>query len=72
MDESLIYPKGERVWKTHYEDGEIQYVVTTKGNNREVYYLYRVKGNSFEKMGKSPSPIELEEKYAATIRKKGR
>ena len=56
-------PKDERVWMSYRSsDGKIRFVVTSKAS-RETYFLYEADGEGFKKLGKSPSPAQLEEKY---------
>ena len=56
-------PKGERVWVTITAKSGDVYLITAKENNRETYYLYKVKNNKVEKIAKNPNPLELEAKY---------
>lgn len=59
------YPKGEKVWMTYYSSAhEIQYIITTKQNNRDNYYCYEYTDDGiFKKVGRAKSPTDLEEKY---------
>lgn len=61
-----IAPKGERLWTTYYnERQELLFILTSKENSRDFYYLYRVgEGEKLTKLGKARSPRELEEKFA--------
>ena len=60
----MNYPKGEKVWVSYRtENGELRFILTSKQQSRDVYFLYEVDGNSFKKLGKSKSPLELEEKF---------
>lgn len=61
----MNYPKGEKVWVSYYtENGELRFILTSKQQSRDVYFLYEVDGNAFKKLGKSKSPLELEEKFS--------
>ena len=60
----MIYPKGERVWAGYYDRaGNLLFIVTSKENSRDWYYLYEPAGDKFKKLGKAKSPPELENKY---------
>ena len=60
----MNYPKDEKVWVSYRtENGELRFILTSKQQSRDVYFLYEVDGNSFKKLGKSKSPLELEEKF---------
>lgn len=56
-------PKSEKIWvKRITVSGEVYYI-TSKENDRGVYYLYKMNGDKAVKLGKSKSPTELEQKY---------
>jgi hypothetical protein len=65
---ALKYPKGERVWLAFYSGKhELQYIITSKENNREFYFLYTpLPDGTFKKFGKSRSPAELEERFLSS------
>ena len=51
--------KGERIWVTQTTKSGNIYYITSKEFDRNVYYLYRLKGDRVVKIGKSKSPNEL-------------
>lgn len=64
MDKSKYkFPKGENVW-TYYcnASGELMFIMTAK-IQRDYYYLYELNDTSFIKLGRSKSPIDLEQKF---------
>lgn len=59
----LKYPKGERVWRSYYnESKELRFIITSK-STRDVYFLYELINGEFKKLGKAKTPPELVEKY---------
>lgn len=66
MDSSLC-PKGEMIWVSYYNsNGELKYIITSKNNSRENYFLYSVNCDSIKKLGKSSSPQDLVEKFGVS------
>ena len=62
--QELTLPKGERSWVGYYNlAGERLFLLTSKQNSREWYFLYEVHGATLKKLGKAHSPTELEEKF---------
>lgn len=60
----LVIPKGETVWAGYYNPSDtLRFIVTTKGNSREYYYLYESVDGVFKKLGKAKSPKDLEKKF---------
>lgn len=55
-------PSGETLWVIYCVGGIKRWVVTSK-QARDYYFLYKVNGESLEKVGKARTPSELEEKY---------
>lgn len=57
----IIPPKNECAWLTEFDcDGVPQYLITSKINNRDVYFLYKVlDGRKLEKISKGKNPKEL-------------
>lgn len=56
--------KGERVWCAYYSLANVpMFVITSKKDSREVYFIYEFKDGELKKLGKSKSPGELERKY---------
>ena len=49
-----------KIWVSYMKDGKAQYVIATKANSREYYYLYKVDGDGYIKVAKAKSPLELE------------
>ena len=57
-------PKGETAWMGYYDTSHnLRFLVTSKSNNREFYFLYEVVDGALKKLGKSRSPKELEDKH---------
>ena len=72
--ESKYYPKSEIAWMGYYTaSGELRYIVTSKRSNRDYYYLYRILDDKSEKLGRAPSPKELEARFDVmeSLRKEG-
>jgi len=60
----MTWPKGERIWAGYYDRaGHLLFIVTSKQNNRDWYYLYALEDDEFKKLGKAKSPPELENKF---------
>lgn len=63
------FPAGERVWVRYYDaEQKLMLIMTSKTHSRDYYYLYELVGGEFKKLGKSRSPVELEEKYKVSER----
>jgi len=63
------YPKGEKVWVSYYsEEHELMFIITSKEPSRDYYFLYELVDNEFRRLGKSRSPIELEQKFGVNER----
>lgn len=62
--QKVKYPKGETVWVGYYDSNHnLRFIITSK-QNREHYFLYRVSDSmELQKLGRSKSPKELEDKY---------
>lgn len=59
-------PPSEKLRVTYKTvDGDIYYI-TSKTNNRDYYYLYKLADGKAVKLGKSRNPSELEDKYIRT------
>jgi hypothetical protein len=55
-------------WTTYNNiNHEIRFIITSKVS-RDIYYLYEVVDNEFQKIGKGKTPYELEEKYNVIAR----
>lgn len=62
--EQIKYPKGERIWVGYYDPQKnLRYIMTSKENNRDHYFLYELVNSQFVKLGKARSPKELEDKF---------
>ena len=60
MKESNV-PKGEMAWMGYYDTTHnLKFLVTSKSNSRDFYFLYEVVDGALKKLGKSRSPKELE------------
>ena len=54
-------PKGEKIWVSYIDqEGGIKYIVTSKTNNRDVYFLYEVGNDGLTKISKNKNPSEFE------------
>ena len=62
---ALKVPKGEQTWVGYYNrKGERIFLLTSKQNSREWYFLYEVcEDGKLKKLGRAHTPTELEEKY---------
>lgn len=57
-------PKGEKAWVSYQNSsGEEKFIITSKTNSRDTYYLYEVAPDGLVKLGKGPSPTQLELKF---------
>jgi len=62
--EQIKYPKGECVWVSYYDTGKtLRFIMTSKENSRDFYFLYELVDGQFKKLGKARSPKELELKF---------
>ena len=59
-------PSKERVWWLYRNTkGENLFLMTSKKNSRDYYYLYKVlPDDSLEKLGRAKIPTELEDRFA--------
>lgn len=58
------YPKGERVWVGYHRlDGSLAFILTSKENSRDYYYLYSYHNGAFQKLGRGSSPKEIEARF---------
>lgn len=65
-------PKDERGWVGYYTaDHELAFVLTSKRNSRDWYYMYQVCGDQLKKLGKARSPLELERKFEVDRKTRG-
>lgn len=57
-------PKGEHAWVGYYnKENSLLFLVTSKNNSRDFYYLYENKDGSLVKLGKDKDPLLLCNKY---------
>ena len=56
-------PKGEVAWVSYNVDGVVKYMLTSKENVRDFYFLYEVVDGVLKKLGKARTPLELESKF---------
>ena len=57
-------PKGEMVWVRYcLRDGTTKFLLTSKKQNRDYYYLYEVVEGKLVKLGRARTPPELEKKF---------
>ena len=54
-------PKNHTIWVQYPINNEL-YIITTIGNDRTKYFLYKQDGNLWTKIAQSNNPINLEEK----------
>jgi len=66
--EKINPPKGERVWVSYCRDGLQFFMLTSKINNRDFYFLYEIVDEAPKKLGKAKTPLELEEKFEVNKR----
>lgn len=60
----LKYPRGERVWVGYYNAKQkLMFIITSKSDSRDWYFLYECIGKEFKRLGKSKNPLELVDKY---------
>lgn len=63
MDKKTKISKNEIPWVSYYDsDDELRFLIASSPM-RDTYFLYEVKDGKFNKLGKSSSPADLEEKY---------
>lgn len=62
-------PKNETLWMTRVtENGEV-FFITSKEDDRRMYFLYKVDALRPARIGKARTPAELEERYIdATVK----
>ncbi len=54
--------KCERIWTTYSDiKGTMKYVITSKKNDRTVYFLYKISDGKYERVGKNKDPTVLDE-----------
>jgi hypothetical protein len=61
----ITCPKNEQMWWLYKsKSGKPIFLLTSKKNNRDYYYLYEViPGDELKKLGRAKTPPELEEKF---------
>lgn len=47
-------------WASYIRDGKVKYIVTSKTNNRDFYFLYKIDGDKYTRVAKAKSPLDLE------------
>ena len=63
-DKEPPIPKGEKAWVGFYNSsGECRYIVTSKKNLRDLYYLYENDGEKYIKIDKNKDPLVLCNKH---------
>ena len=63
MSGGIKIPSSETAWVEYYNlKKELRFIVTSN-KNRDFYYLYECKPEGITKLGKSKSPLDLEEKF---------
>lgn len=67
--EQIKYPKGEKVWVGYYDTQKnLRFIMTSRENNRDFYFLYELVDGEFKKLGKARSPKELEDKFEVSAK----
>lgn len=60
IDSKISVPKGERAWLSYMnEAGDLQYIITTKSNDRKMYYRYNIVNGKCVKAGRNQDPTKL-------------
>lgn len=52
-----------KTWVSYIVGEEVKYIITTKENNRDFYYLYKNEGDKYAKVAKAKSPLDLEKYF---------
>lgn len=60
MNDTIKYPRNEKVWVSFYNKGELQWIITSKAKDREMYFLYKIKDDKCIKYAKNRDPRVLE------------
>ena len=64
VNEEPNIPKGEHAWVGYYNSvGSLLFIITSKNNNRDLYYIKKNKNGSFVKLGKGNDPLSLCNKF---------
>lgn len=58
----IKYPKNEKVWVRFYKEDQLQWIITSKGNSRDMYFLYEIQDRKCIKKAKNRDPRVLEDK----------
>jgi len=53
--------KSEKTWLKYTTEKGDNYIITSKEMDRSLYFLYRLNGSKYEKVGKNKDPTKLEE-----------
>lgn len=62
--EQIKYPRGETVWVGYYDVRKnLRFIMTSKENDRSLYFLYKLVDGRFKKIGRAQSPKEIEDKF---------
>ena len=57
-------PKAEKIWANLISDSKENYYITSKENDRSMYFIYKLVNGKAVKLGKGKDPKELETKYS--------
>lgn len=60
-------PKNECAWLDIRDCNGMRYLITSKIDDRSIYFLYLEQENGFTKLGKSRDPRELERKFVTYV-----
>lgn len=64
MSDEPKTPRGEHAWVGYYNsNGDLLFIITSKNNNRDLYYLYENRSGEFVKLGKDKDPLKLCDKF---------
>lgn len=58
----MQYPKNEKIWVQFYDNDKLQWVITSKEKDRDMYYLYTQDGDKLKRIARNKDPRILEKK----------
>ena len=54
----MTIPKNEKIWVTHKDsEGNVKYIVTSKVDDRTLYFLHSFDGEKLMKVAKNKNPL---------------
>lgn len=57
-------PSTEHIWLQLKTESGNMYYITSKTNDRSLYFIYKIENDKATKLGKGKDPLALEDKYA--------